>query len=137
MIASTTRFNAASSGAGSGNIFTAYGIDQYIREYEQELGQPWKNVDAWMKVSYPFFHVDRITTPTLYLCGDADFNMPLSNSEQMFQALRSRGVPTELVIYPGQHHGIRRPSFVRDRLERYLAWYGKYTSAAPSAAGSH
>jgi dipeptidyl aminopeptidase/acylaminoacyl peptidase len=137
VIASTTRFKAASSGAGSGNIFTAYGIDQYIREYEQELGQPWKNVDAWMKVSYPFFHVDRITTPTLYLCGDADFNMPLSNSEQMFQALRSRGVPTELVIYPGQHHGIRRPSFVRDRLERYLAWYGKYTSAAPSAAGSH
>jgi dipeptidyl aminopeptidase/acylaminoacyl peptidase len=137
VIASTTRFKAAASGAGSGNIFTAYGIDQYIREYEQELGQPWKNVDAWMKVSYPFFHVDRITTPTLYLCGDADFNMPLSNSEQMFQALRSRGVPTELVIYPGQHHGIRRPGFVRDRLERYLAWYGKYTSAAPSAAGSH
>ncbi len=134
VIASTTRFKAATSGAGSGNIFTAYGIDQYIREYEQELGPPWQNVEAWMKVSYPFFHVDRITTPTLYLCGDADFNMPLSNSEQMYQALRSRGVPTELVVYPGQHHGIRRPSFVRDRLERYLAWYGKYTGPAGSSA---
>jgi dipeptidyl aminopeptidase/acylaminoacyl peptidase len=139
VIASTTRFKAATSGAGSANIFTAYGIDQYIREYEQELGQPWKNVDAWMKVSFPFFHADRITTPTLYLCGDADFNMPLSNSEQMYQALRSQGIPTELVIYPGEHHGIRKPSYVRDRLERYLAWYGRFTKpapAAPAAAGS-
>jgi dipeptidyl aminopeptidase/acylaminoacyl peptidase len=44
----------------------------------------------------------------------------------MFQALRSMGVDTELVIYPGQFHGITTPSYVRDRLERYLAWYNKY-----------
>ena len=56
--------------------------------------------------------------------------MPLINSEQMYQALRSLGVPTQLVIYPGQHHGIRKPSYVRDRLERYVAWYDKYAKAA-------
>ena len=78
------------------------------------------------KVSYPFLHADRITTPTLFLCGEEDFNVPLVDSEQMYQALRSLGVPTQLVIYPGQHHGIRKPSYVRDRLERYLAWYDKY-----------
>ena len=63
---------------------------------------------------------------TLFLCGDKDFNVPLLNSEQMYQALRSLRVETELVIYPGQHHGINKPSYRRDRLERYLAWYDKY-----------
>jgi dipeptidyl aminopeptidase/acylaminoacyl peptidase len=133
VIASTTRFRAATSGAGSSNALAEYGTDQYVREYEQELGTPWKNVDNYLKVSFPFFHADRITTPTLFLCGDADFNMPLLNSEQMYQALKSLGVPTELVIYPGQHHGIRKPSYQRDRLERYVAWYDKYTKAGAAA----
>jgi len=135
VIASTTRFKAATSGAGSSNALAEYGTDQYIREYEQELGTPWKNLDNYLKVSFPFFHADRITTPTLFLCGDADFNMPLINSEQMYQALRSLGVPTQLVIYPGQHHGIRKPSYVRDRLERYVAWYDKYAKAGGAAGG--
>ena len=78
-------------------------------------------------------HADRITTPTLYLCGEEDFNMPIVGSEQMYQALRSLGVPTQIVIYPGQHHGIRKPSYVRDRLERYLAWYDKYAKAGNGA----
>lgn len=133
VIASTPRFKAATSGAGSSNALAEYGTDQYIREYEQELGTPWKNLDAYLRVSFPFFHADRISTPTLFLCGDADFNMPLINSEQMYQALRSLGVPTQLVIYPGQHHGLRKPSFVRDRLERYTAWYDRFVKAPPAA----
>ncbi len=44
----------------------------------------------------------------------------------MYQALRSLGVDTELVVYPGQFHGITTPSYVRDRLERYRDWYNKY-----------
>ena len=52
--------------------------------------------------------------------------MPLQNSEQMYQALRSLGVESELVIYPGEHHGLTRPSFLRDRLSRYIAWYGTH-----------
>jgi dipeptidyl aminopeptidase/acylaminoacyl peptidase len=135
VIASTQRFKAATSGAGSSNPLAAYGSDQYIREYEQELGQPWTNIEGWLKVSFPFVHADRITTPTLFLCGEEDFNMPLVGSEQMYQALRSLGVPTELVIYPGQHHGIRKPSYVRDRLERYLGWYDKYAKSGKPAAG--
>ena len=110
VIASTTRFKAATSGAGISNALAGYGTDQYVREYEQELGTPWKNLDAYLKVSFPFLHADRITTPTLFLCGEEDFNVPLINSEQMYQALRSLGVPTELVIYPGQYHGIRKPT---------------------------
>ncbi|MCA1652211.1 MAG: prolyl oligopeptidase family serine peptidase [Acidobacteria bacterium] len=51
----------------------------------------------------------RVKTPTLILRGQDDWNVPLVNSEQLYQALRRLGVPTELVIYPGQGHGIRRP----------------------------
>ena len=134
VIASTTRFKAATSGAGISNILAGYGTDQYVREYEQELGPPWKNPEAWMKVSFPFLHADRIQTPTLFLCGEADFNVPLINSEQMYQALRSLGVPTQLVIYPGQHHGIRKPSYERDRLERYVAWYDRYVKTGQATA---
>jgi len=125
-IASDPRFKAATSGASISNIFAGYGTDQYIRDYETELGKPWEHVDVWMKNSYPFFHVDKIVTPTLFLGGDKDFNVPLLNGEQMYQALKSRGVDTELVIYPGQYHGLTRPSFLRDRFRRYLDWYAKH-----------
>ena len=126
VIAQDRRFKAAVSGASISNVLAGYGTDQYVREYEVELGVPWKAADTWIKLSFPFLHADRITTPTLFLCGDKDFNVPLLNSEQMYQALRSLGVETQLVIYPGQHHGINKPSYRRDRLERYLAWYDKY-----------
>jgi len=130
-IATDRRFKAATCGAGSALQLAMYGVDQYIAQYDQELGPPWKSQTLWIKLSYPFFHADRITTPTLFLGGTKDFNVPLIGGEQMYQALRSLGVPTQLIIYPDQHHGISRPSFQRDRFERYLAWYAKYLKAAP------
>ena len=126
VIATTPRFRAATSGAGSALQTTMYGTDQYIQQYEMELGPPWRNPKAWEKVSYPFLHADRIRTPTLFLGGEEDANVPVTGSEQMYQALRSLGVETQLVVYPGQFHGITRPSFVRDRYERYLAWYERH-----------
>lgn len=126
VIASDTRFKAAVSGASASNILAGYGTDMYVREYENELGPPWRSTDTWLKLSYPFLHADRIRTPTLFICGQDDFNVPLLNSEQMYQALRSLGVPTQLVIYPGQFHGLEVPSYARDRYERNLAWFGKY-----------
>lgn len=126
VIASDRRFKAAVSGSSSSNMLATYGTDMYVREYEAELGPPWKNPEAWLKVSYPFLHADRIVTPTLFLCGDKDFNVPLLNAEQMYQALRSLEVDTRLVIYPGEHHSLSRPSNQRDRMKRYLDWYNKY-----------
>ncbi len=120
------RFKAATSGSSISNIIAGYGTDMYIREYEMELGTPWNNLEVWQRVSTPFLQADRITTPTLFLCGEADFNVPLLNSEQMYQALRSRNVPTQLVIYPGQNHGLTKPSYLQDRLQRYLDWYKTY-----------
>lgn len=126
IIATTTRFKAAVSGASASNVLAGYGTDEYIRDYENELGLPWKNPELWLRLSYPFLHADRIKTPTLFLCGESDFNVPLLNTEQMYQALRSLGISTELVIYPGQFHDLKKPSYIIDRYKRYLDWYAKW-----------
>jgi len=130
IIAKDHRFKAATSGAGTAFPLALYGVDQYIMQYEEEIGPPWKvGLEPWIKLSYPFLHADQITTPTLFLGGEKDFNVPLIGGEQMYEALRSLGVPTQLVVYPGQFHGITRPSYQKDRIERYLAWYAKYLKA--------
>ncbi len=128
VITKTTRFKAAISGASEANYFANYGTDHYQYEWETELGLPWRNVELWTKMS-PWFQVDKVKTPTLILCGQDDVNVPLLNSEQLYQALRRLGVPSELIIYPGQSHGIRKPTYQKDRFERYLAWYDKYLKA--------
>ncbi|MEP6681984.1 MAG: S9 family peptidase [Parafilimonas sp.] len=125
-IATTTCFKAASSGAGSALQLSMYGVDEYVTQYETELGPPWKNPDLWIKLSYPFFHVDKIKTPTLFMASQKDFNVPSVGAEQMYQAFKSVGIPTELVIYPGQYHEITIPSYMQDRFTRYIDWFGKY-----------
>jgi dipeptidyl aminopeptidase/acylaminoacyl peptidase len=129
MIATDGRFKAAISGAGSSNQISMYGTDMYITQYENEIGPPWKSQDLWIKLSYPFFHADRIHTPTLFMGGEKDFNVPLLGGEQMYEALRSLGVDSQLVVYPNQSHGLTVPSYKKDRLTRYLAWYDKYLKA--------
>src|SRR5258708_6212926 len=125
LIASDTRFKAASSGAGTGFTLSLYGVDQYISQYNNEIGAPWKSIDKYLKISYPLLKADRIKTPTLFMSGEKDFNVPTAGSEQMYQALRSLGIPTELIIYPGQFHAISVPSYQKDRMERYRAWHDK------------
>jgi dipeptidyl aminopeptidase/acylaminoacyl peptidase len=131
VIASDTRFRTAISGAGSANQLTTYGTDEYIVEYTAELGPPWRNPALWTQVSYPFFHADRIRTPTLFLGGDKDFNVPIAGGEQMYQALRTLGIPTQLIVYPGEYHVLTRPSFLVDRSRRYLAWMEQYLGPSP------
>ena len=130
-IATDRRFKAAISGSGSANQLSMYGADQYLLQYNNELGPPWRNTALWLKVSYPFFHADRIHTPTLFLGGEKDFNVPVSGGEQMYQALRTLGVPAQLVVYPEQHHVFTRPSFVKDLEERMSDWLERYVPAVP------
>jgi dipeptidyl aminopeptidase/acylaminoacyl peptidase len=138
MIATDTRFKAATSGAGTAFTIAFYGTDQYIIQYDYEIGPPWdpKAWETYQKISYPFLHADRIKTPTLFLGGERDFNVPVQGGQQMYQALRSLGVETQMIIYPNENHGIQRPSYQRDRYERYLAWYDKYLKKSSEAAGS-
>lgn len=125
VITKTGRFKAAISGASEVNYTANYGHDHYQRVWEDELGLPWENTDLWIRIS-PFFHLASVTTPTLVMCGQEDWNVPLQNSDQLYQALRRLGVPTQLVIYPGESHGISRPSFQVDRYQRYLDWYDQW-----------
>lgn len=62
----------------------------------------------------------------MFMASEKDFNVPVAGSEQMYQALKSLGIPAQLIIYPGQFHGITKPSYQVDRFERYLKWFDQY-----------
>lgn len=126
VIASDKRFKAALSGAGAANILSNYGVDEYTLYYEIELGKPWEKADLYLKLSYPFMKSGSIKTATLFMCSQLDYNVPCEGSEQFYQALRSQNVPTQLVIYPDQHHELDVPSYVTDRLKRYTDWLDRY-----------
>ncbi|NIJ38415.1 dipeptidyl aminopeptidase/acylaminoacyl peptidase [Sphingopyxis panaciterrae] len=126
MIASDKRIKAAVSGAGVGNVLATFGVDMYAREYLLELGTPWENFDAWRKLAYPFLHPERITAPTLFQCADADDNVPCVGAEQMYLALKTRGVPTKLIVYPGENHGLTVPSYLVHRMRGNIAWYDRW-----------
>ncbi len=125
VITKTVRFKAAISGASEVVYVGNYGHDIYQREWELELGLPWEAREAWEKIT-PFYDVAKVKTPTLVIGGKEDWNVPIVNSEQLYQALKRLGVDTGLVVYPDEDHSIDRPSFIKDRYERYLEWYGKY-----------
>ncbi|MGF1559780.1 MAG: prolyl oligopeptidase family serine peptidase [Flavobacteriaceae bacterium] len=124
-ITKTERFKVAISGASEALYRANYGHDHYQLTWEQELGLPWENAEAWERIS-PYNDVAKITTPTLWIGGSDDWNVPILNSEQMYMGMKRLGRQTQLVVYPGEHHGIRKPSFQQDRLERYVAWLNKY-----------
>jgi len=125
VITQTDRFQAAISGASEVLYVANYGHDHYQRDWERELGLPWETRDVWERLS-PFNKVQNIVTPTLILGGALDWNVPVLNSEQLYQALKRLGRTTQLIVYPGEHHGIRKPTFRQDRWERYLAWFERY-----------
>ena len=125
VITKSDRFAAAITGASEVLYRSNYGHDHYQRQWEAELGLPWETPEAWERIS-PFNDVANITTPTLVMGGEHDWNVPILNSEQLYQALKRLGRETQLVVYPGEFHGISKPSFILDRYERYLAWYDRY-----------
>lgn len=133
VIVKTDRFKAAISGASEVLYRSNYGHDHYQRFWEAELGLPWgETAQNWERIS-PFNYVENVTTPTLLMGGQDDWNVPILNSEQLYQALKRLGVPTQLVVYPRQGHGLSVPSYQKDRYERYLEWYDRYLK--PAEAG--
>jgi dipeptidyl aminopeptidase/acylaminoacyl peptidase len=128
MIASDRRIRAAVSGAGVANVLATFGVDMYVREYVFELGTPWENFDTWRKLAYPFLHPERITAPTLFQCARDDDNVPCVGAEQMYQVLKTRGVPTKLIVYPGQNHELDVPSYLVHRMRSNLEWFDRWLS---------
>ena len=133
IIGQTTRFKAAISGAGAAEFTSLYGHDQYQKDYFTELGYPWDNRTLWDKLA-PFYRVKNITTPTMFMGGAIDWNVPVLGGEQMYQALKALGRDTALVVYPGEYHEFSTPSHIADRLARYLAWYNHYVKGDSAPA---
>ena len=123
-ITQTYRFKAAVSGAGHSLFIANYGHDIYQKWYVWELGLPWENRQLWEKLS-PLNQIHKVTTPTLFACGQKDWNVPVLNSELMYQSLKCLGVETQLVVYPNSHHGWPK-KFNQDYYQKSLAWMDKY-----------
>lgn len=121
----TDRFKAAVSGASVANYYGSYGYDDCQNWWETELGLPWENYELYRKLS-PIKDVKNVKTATLFICGQNDYRCPLPQSEQMYLSLKRLGVETELIIYPGESHGISRPDHLVDRLNRIIKWFNKY-----------
>jgi len=123
VITKTNRFKAAISGASDLLYAGSYGHDMYQRWWELELGLPWEPEarKIYERIS-PFNDVEKISTPTLVVGGEVDWNVPIINSEQLYLALKRLGVETKLVVYPDEYHTISRPSYRVDLYQRFLAW---------------
>jgi dipeptidyl aminopeptidase/acylaminoacyl peptidase len=86
----------------------------------------------------PLYHVKNVKTPTLYLHGESDNRVPISQAFEMYHAIKRLGIETQMVTYPRQPHGPQEPKFILDIMQRHIAWVEKHINpaVAASAAGN-
>ena len=125
VITKTDRFKAAFIGAGEAMYVANYGPDMWPILWEAEFGLPWENRELWEELS-PYWDLPKVTTPTIFVGGENDLNVPIASAERMYAVLRRVGVPTKLVIYPGEYHVVSNPAFQMDLRNRVSAWFAKY-----------
>jgi dipeptidyl aminopeptidase/acylaminoacyl peptidase len=131
IITHTDRFRAASSGAGAVNWISMYGTSD-TRVYRTPWfgGTPWQKdapIDKYLEAS-PLFDIHRVTTPTIVLVGENDERVPMSQSVELFRALRSVGVPSHLYIAPRQGHGWRELQQRLFKANVELAWFERWVT---------
>lgn len=126
IITQTPRFKAAVSAASVTNLVSFYSTSLYQDLIHAEFGGfPWDNYDLLWQWS-PLRYVKQAQTPTLFIHGEQDNDVPITQAEEMYMALRRRGVETVLVRYPREGHGLREPKHRVDSLERTLAWFDRF-----------
>jgi len=136
VITKTQRFKAAIAGASGAHWISSYGHDEYQRWYRLEFGNPWEPAarEIFERLS-SYNDVDKITTPTMWVGGKEDWNVPIIHAEMMYQAVKSMGREALLVVYPNMHHGINLPYYRKDLHQRYLAWYDQHLKLEEGASG--
>lgn len=119
-------FKGACSGAGTANWISMYAQTdiQYTREF-YFLDKPWNKVELYLKYS-PILYIKNVKTPTLILCGEEDERVPLPQSKELHIGLLKNGVPTELVIFPREPHGLREPKHQLYKMKKELEWLEKW-----------
>ncbi|HEX8424621.1 MAG TPA: S9 family peptidase [Pyrinomonadaceae bacterium] len=126
IITQTPRFRAAVASASVSNLVSFYSTSLYQDLIHAEFGGfPWDDYDLLWRWS-PLRYVRAVETPTLFIHGELDNDVHITQAEEMYMALRRRGVETVLARYPREGHGFREPRHREDALERTLAWFDKY-----------
>lgn len=127
VITQTTRFKAASTGAGVLDMLTQWGTEDtpgHVINYMK--GLPWENQAEYLESS-PAWNMDKITTPTLIHIGEGDARVPAAHARMLHRGLKEYlNVPTELVVYPKQGHGLTKYTFREAKLAWDIAWIKKY-----------
>ena len=126
------RFAAAITGAGISSWISDYGTADIYRTKETEFyGTPWdpEARERMIKQS-PLTYAGRVKTPTLFVHGEVDQRVPYEEAEQMYFALKRRGVPAKMVQYAGQPHGIGGHWNNVHRMMVELRWWNLYLKPA-------
>lgn len=126
IITQTTRFKAAVASASVSNLVSFYSTSLYQDLIHAEFGGfPWDDYDQLWRWS-PLRYVKQVQTPTLLIHGEQDNDVHITQAEEMYMALKRRGVETVLARYPREGHGFREPLHRQDALERTLAWFDRF-----------
>lgn len=127
LIVSTNRFKAASSGAGVADQLMQWALEDtpgHVINYMR--GLPWERTEAYLKAS-PSWQLNKVTTPTIVHVGGSDPRVPPAHSELLYRALKDYlDVPAELLVYPGEGHGLSIRKFRGGKLEWDIAWFDRY-----------
>lgn len=126
LVATTHRFKAAAAGAGAGDWISMYGQSD-TRTYRTPWfgGSPWQKgapLALYLEQS-PITHVAGATTPTLLMVGEKDVRVPTAQSVEMLRALRAAGVEAELLVFPGEPHGLRTLKHRLHKMNSEIAWF--------------
>ena len=126
VITQTTRFKAAAAGAGLSNLISMWGTNDIPTTLDDYFEGTWyEQPERYIRMS-PLAHIDKVATPTLILHGEADIRVPTSQGYEMYTAIKRKGVPAEMVVYPRTPHGPQEPKFVLDIMRRHIDWVAKY-----------
>ncbi len=139
-LVTTTRYRAISSGAGVANWISLYAQTdvQATREYylggeagRDGANKPWDDWEHWWAES-PLRYITRARTPTLIQFGEKDARVPLPQGLELHMALKKLGVPTELLVYPGEPHGLRQPRHQLVKVVAELGWFEHWLRGRPT-----
>jgi dipeptidyl aminopeptidase/acylaminoacyl peptidase len=125
-VTQTNRFRGAVAGAGIANWQSYYGqnlIDQWMIPF---FGASVYDDPAVYEKSSPIHFIKNVKAPTLVIAGERDAECPSSQSYEFWHALKTLGVPTQLIVYSGEGHLFLKPEHQADRMDQTVAWFDKY-----------
>ena len=128
IITQTNRFKAAIPAASIANLISFNYMSYYHDYLAVEFGTfpHQENLMDFLWERSPLRYANRVTTPTMFIHGENNNNVPIAEAEQFYIALKDVGVETTLIRYPREGHGLRETQHVADSIERSIRWYRKH-----------